>query len=559
MMKKLTLFFLLISACFVDAQPLQRADIVLRHGHIYTMDERHPWAESIAVGKGRILFIGADKGLRPYMDDHTKVIELSGKFVMPSFIDSHVHPLSAGIEMQQLDVGTLQTKEEILKAVKEYADAHPKAAWIIGNTWQLPVFPGANPKKEWLDEIVPDRPVLMTSADGHSIWVNSKALELAGVNKDTPDPPNGRIERNENGEPSGTLRESASRLIEKVAPEPTEEQRLDGLKAAVQKMNQLGITGFQDASVQEDSLKIYAQADQQGILTARVRAAQYADPKLPPDDQIEKFKEFRAKYHGDHYNADSVKIFADGVIEANTAAMLQPYLDGKKDRGIYNWQPDALNSFVKALDQEKFQIHIHAIGDGAIREALDALEYARKQNGPRDARPIIAHLQVIDSADIPRFHSIPVIACFQPLWAFEDDYIKDMTYTKIGPERSRELYPIGSVVKAKGPIAFGSDWSVSSVNPLDGIEVAVTRCDPDQPPCNNPLLPNEKIDLATALRAYTLGAAYANFWDKETGSLETGKSADLIVLSQDLFKIPPADINQTKVEMTIFEGKVIDQ
>jgi predicted amidohydrolase YtcJ len=254
-----------------------------------------------------------------------------------------------------------------------------------------------------------------------------------------------------------------------------------------------------------------------------------------------------------------VKIFADGVIEANTAAMLEPYLDGKKDRGIYNWQPDALNAMVKALDAEKFQIHIHAIGDGAVRESLDALEYARKQNGPRDARPIIAHLQLVHPNDQPRFDSIPVIACFQPLWAFEDTYIKDLTYSKIGPERSKYLYPIGSVVKDKGPLAFGSDWSVSSVNPLDGIEVAVTRCDPDAPPCKNQLLPGEKIDLATALRAYTLGSAYANFWDKETGSLEKGKSADLVVLSQDLFKIAPADINQTKVVMTIFEGKVIYQ
>jgi len=520
------------------------------------MDPAHPWAESLAISHGRLLYVGSDSGISDYIGPTTAVTELSKRFVMPAFIDSHVHPIGAGIEMDQLDVGNMKTKDEILAAIKKYAESHPKSPWVLGNTWQLPVFPNANPKKEWLDEIVPDRPVLMDSADGHSIWVNSKALEIAKVNRDTPDPPNGRIERNEKGEPSGTLREAASRLVRSVAPKTTPEERLQALKRAMEKMNQLGITGFQDASVRMDELQTYKKADEQGILNARVTAAQYADPKLPVT-QIDDFKKRREEFHGKNYAAGTVKIFADGVIEANTAALLQPYLDGKKDKGIYNWKPDALNAFVKRLDQEKFQVHFHAIGDGAIREALDALEFARKENGPRDARPLIAHLELFDPADIPRFKSIGVIACFQPLWAFEDPYIKDMTIPKLGPQRSRWLYPIRSVASTGAQLAFGSDWSVSSVNPLDGIEVAATRCDPDVDSCSASFLPMEKLDLAAALRAYTLGSAYANFWEKETGSIEKGKSADLIVLSNDLFSIPPANINKTKVLLTLFQGKTV--
>jgi predicted amidohydrolase YtcJ len=232
-------------------------------------------------------------------------------------------------------------------------------------------------------------------------------------------------------------------------------------------------------------------------------------------------------------------------------------LDGKRDKGIYNWQPQEMNAFVKKLDEEKFQVHFHAIGDGAVREVLDALEFARKENGPRDARPVIAHLEIIDPADIPRFHAIQAIACFQPIWSIADAYIKDLTIPKIGPARSQWLYPIGSVLKSQGTLAFGSDWPITSVNPLDGIEVALTRCDPRFDECKEPLLPKEKIDLPTALRAYTLGAAYANFWEKETGSLEVGKSADLIVLSRDLFAGPATDINKAMVELTLFEGKIL--
>ena len=534
----------------------EKAELVLRHGRIYTMDAARSWAEAVAIHNGRFVYVGPDRDVQQWIGESTKIIELSGRFVLPGFIDSHVHPISAGIEMTQLSLGEMQTKEEILQAIQEYARSHPKDSWVLGNTWQLPVFPEANPHKDWLDRVVPDRPALMSAADGHSVWVNSKALKLAGITKDTPDPENGRIERDEKGEPSGTLRESASDLVYKVAPDPTPEDRVNGLQKAVQRMNRLGITGFQDASVSEEGLMTYREAEKKGILTARVTAAQYADPEQPVE-QVEKLKKLREEHRGKYYQAGAAKIFSDGVIEANTAALLQPYLDGKRDLGDLNWEPEKLNPLVRRLDEEKFQIHIHAIGDRGIRVALDALDQARQTNGTRDARPVIAHLELIDPADIPRFQPLSVIASFQPLWAYEDPYIKDLTLPKLGPERSRWIYPIMSVAKTGAILALGSDWSVSSVNPLDGIEVAVTRCGPNIETCKVPFLPMEKLDLPSALAAYTISGAYANFWEKETGSIEKGKSADLIVLSENLFAVSPEKINETKVLLTLFEGKAV--
>ena len=534
-----------------------QADLVLRNGKIYTMDAAKSWAQSLAIQDGKIVAVGTDNEIGKYIHKDTKVVDLAGKMVMPSFIDSHVHPVSSGMEMDQLDFGTLNTKEEVLKAIADYVKANPDQKWIRGNSWQLPVFPQANPKKEWLDAILPDRPALMTAADGHSVWVNSKALELAGITKNTPDPEGGRIERNDRGEPSGTLRESATELVWKIWPKSTPAERKAGLIRALKKMNELGITGFQEASASAESMEAYRAVEKEGMMTARVTIAQYADPDKGLE-QIADLKKRRAEYKGKHLYPTAVKIFVDGVIEANTAAMLKPYLD-TKEPGKLLWSPEKLNSFVGRIDSDAFQVHFHAIGDGAVRAALDSVEMARKANGSRDARPVLSHIELIDPADIVRFAPLNAIPCFQPLWAWEDPYIKDLTIPKLGPERSRWIYPMKSVSDTGAKLAFGSDWSVSSVNPLDGIEVAVTRRDAGATDAGPSFLEQERLSLEKALAAYTIGSAYANFWDKQTGSLEKGKSADLIVLSQNLFDVPPAAINQTKVVLTMFEGAILYQ
>ncbi|MCI0603435.1 amidohydrolase [bacterium] len=540
-----------------------KADTVLRHGKIYTMDAARSWAESVAIKDGRIVYVGDDAGLTPWIGDKTKTIELSGRFVLPGFIDSHAHPVEAGVGLKQCDLLPYNTKEEVLKAVRDYVASHPKDPWILGSGWQLPVFPDANPQKEWLDEIVSDRPVFLYAMDGHSAWANSKALEMAGVTKDTPDPEAGRIERNQKGEPSGALRESAADLVSKVAPKTGIEEKIEGLRAAVKILNQFGITGFQDASVsveERGGTHVYSEVDRQGLLTVRVIGAMYADPSGSLEDvlkQVERYKTLRAQYkNGKHFHATAVKIFSDGVIESRTAALLEPYLNQGKNAGELNWPPEKLNPFVELLDREKFQIHIHAIGDRGIRVALDAIEAAEKKNGLRDRRPLMAHIELIDPQDIPRFAKLSVIPNFQPLWAYEDEYIKDLTVPQLGKERSRWLYPINSVASKGARLAMGSDWPVSSANPLDGIEVAVRRTDFDESE-ENPFIPEERITLESALAAYTIGSAYANFRDKEVGSIENGKLADLIVLSQNLFDIPPHQINETKVVLTLFEGKEV--
>jgi predicted amidohydrolase YtcJ len=333
----------------------------------------------------------------------------------------------------------------------------------------------------------------------------------------------------------------------------------------------LGITGFQDAVVTanilpgefniQGGIMTYREAEKRGILNARVTGALLADPKGDLKkvlDQVASFKKLREEFKTKDFYPTSIKIFEDGVIEANTAAMLHPYLDKDDFAGDLIWEPEVLNPFVELLDKEKFQIHFHALGDRAVRIALNALESARRQNGPRDARPMLAHIEVIDPADIPRFAQIGAIPCFQPLWAFADAYITDLTIPKLGPDRSRWIYPIRSVSNSGATMAMGSDWNVSSVNPLEGIEVAVTRMNYEgAKAAGTPFIPEERLDLPSAIAAYTIGSAYANFWEKETGSIETGKSADLIVLSKNVFEVPPSEISEVAVILTLFKGKPV--
>ena len=561
-MKKLAVWFsfILVAAAWAAPQgPAEKADLVLRHGRIYTMDAARSWAESVAIRGGTIVYAGADRGIQEWVGKDTKAIELNGRYVMPSFIDSHVHPLGAGIALNQLVLDDLTTKDQILEAVKKYAAEHPDAKWILGGGWTLPAFPAANPQKEWLDALVPDRPVYLGSADGHSAWVNSKALELAHVTKDTTDPVGGRIERNTQGEPSGTLRESAVDLVDKVSPPPTPEERIAGLQKAVGIMNRYGITGFNDASLSEEGLIAYTEADRRGLLTARVAGSMYADPDGALEKvlgQVKTLKQWREKYRTQNFRATTVKIFEDGVIEANTAGMLQPYLDRNGDSGKLLWEAQTLNPFVELIDREGFQVHFHAIGDRAVRTALDALEAARKTNGVRDTRPFLAHIEVIDPADIPRFVKIGASPCFQPLWSFEDDYISDLTKPKMAQERWQWIYPIESVERTGAVVSMGSDWNVSSVNPLEGIEVAVTRRSPgNEPDSRDTFLPEQRIDVAAGLAAYTIGSAWTNYWDKETGTIEAGKSADLIALSENPFEVDPSKLSDIKVLLTLFKGK----
>jgi hypothetical protein len=539
-----------------DRDAGETADIVFRNGSIYTVDINRSWADAVAISDGRIVYVGSDAGTEEFTGPGTQVVDLEGRMMLPGFQDVHIHPISGGIEAQACDLNSLATLEEYLVAIEACASENPDEEWIVGGGWSMSVFgPGANASRTLLDEIVPDRPVMLTSADGHSAWVNSRALEIAGITADTPNPPDGLIDRAPDGRPVGSLQEGAIYLVSRHAPAIDLETRTDGLEYAINLLNDYGITSVQDASVAEDDLKAYRALDERGELSLRVVGSLWWDREKGLE-QIETFMALREQYTGGRVRATTVKIMQDGVMENFTAAMLEPYLGQGDNRGIPMVQPEALEEAVTALDAEDFQVHFHAIGDAAIRQSLDAVAAALDVNGNLGNRHHISHLELIDPEDIPRFGELHVVANFQPLWAFADSYIEDLTIPFIGEERSRWLYPIGSVHRSGGMIAFGSDWSVSTANPFDEIETAITRMG-SRGETSEPFLPQERIDLPLALAAFTINAAYVNTQEDETGSIEVGKYADLIVLDRNLFEISPQDISETSVLLTMIEGQVV--
>ena len=536
---------------------LQPADMIFWHAAVYTVDAVRSWADAVAIRDGRIVYVGSDEGVLKWKGADTRLVDLRGKMLLPGFHDSHVHLVGGGIELGECDINGLSTVDKILDALRLYADQHPEKKWLRGGGWPLTLEDG-NPHKSLLDKIVSDRPVILDAFDGHSTWANSMALQIAGITKETPDPPRGRIERDaKTGEPTGTLRESASRLVISKIPPYTPHEYLTGLRRGVELANRLGITSVQEASVTDQHLNAFAELDRANELTVRTVAAMKVDPAKQMT-QIPQFVEWREKYRSKRLRATSAKIFADGVIESRTASVLQPYL-GTNERGWLNFEPEILKPLAAELDRLGFQIHIHAIGDRAIQSSFEALEFAKNQNnqhGNRDTRHHLAHIELFDKADIGRFQKLGVIANFQPLWARPDLYIVKMTEPILGPERSRWLYPIRSVANTGAVIACGSDWSVTSMNPLEAIQIAVTRRDLKEGP-GPAWIPEEVVDLPLMLAAYTINGAYVNFQEQETGSIEVGKSADLIVLDRNLFDVPKHEIHQTKVLLTLLEGKPV--
>jgi len=546
----------LLAASCAGGRADEPADLILTNAAVATMAAKRPRAEALAVSDGKIVFVGDNRKALRRRGNLTRVVDLGGLMVLPAFQDSHIHLVMGGVELLACNIAELGTKEAVFSRIKEYAAAHPDLPWIMGGGWALPLFPQANPLKEDLDALVPDRPVALDSADGHSCWVNSRALALAGVTRDTPDPAGGRIERDpKTGEPTGTLRESAAGLVESRVPALGPVEYINGLKAGLAMANRFGIASIIEARADGDILEAYAALDRAGELSVRVLASLQVDTDRGVSE-ARRLAALRNRYAGTRLKATTAKIFADGVIEPHTAALLEPYIDLPGDRGTPLLEAEAFDALAGALDQAGFQIHVHAIGDRAIRMSLDALEAAGRANGFRDMRHHIAHLELIDPADIPRFKRLGVAANFQALWAYPDTYITDLTLPILGPARSRWLYPIGSVAATGAVIAGGSDWSVSSMNPLEAIQVAVTRRDPGGPP-GEAWIPEERVDLATMLRAYTVNGAWLCHEERTRGSLEAGKAADLIVLDRDLFAIPSSEIGRARILLTLLDGREV--
>ena len=535
------------------------ADLVFRSGKLYTVDGNRSWAEAVAISGGEITFVGSDAGAEPYIGPATRVVDLNGRMMLPSFQDSHIHTIYGGINAIRLDMLNLKSPDDYVAATENYAGLHPDAPWIIGAGWDISNFePGAPPTREYLDDAVSDRAVVLMSYDGHAYWVNSKALELAGITKDTPDPAGGRIDRDpETGEPNGILQDRAMYIVDAYMPEVSSELSIAGLKHAMSMLNSFGITAIQDATEQgviPRDLDTFRTLDDKGELTMRVVASLWWNSD-GGDDQIVQFKLLREKYTQGRLRATSVKIMQDGVIEAQTAALLEPYLGSENIVAPMN-DPDVLRKVVSRIDAEGFQVHFHAIGDAAVRQCLDAVEQAIADNGQLGNRHHISHVELIHPSDIPRFRELDVTANFQPLWAYSAEFITELTWPFIGPERSQWIFPIGSVERAGGRLAFGSDWPVSTANPLEEIETAITRLGA-LGETTEPLLPNEAIDLASAIAAFTINAAFINNIDDITGSIEVGKLADLIILDQNLFEIESSEISEAQVLVTFLDGEAV--
>jgi hypothetical protein len=527
------------------------ADIVFRGGPVYTVDSLHPHATAVAVTGTRIVYVGDYAGAARFIGPSTRIVELRGRMLLPAFHDSHVHPVTAGMRMTECALDDLTSAAQVADSISRCAREHPGDTWFRGHGWQLPVFPHANPGRALLDSLVPNRPAYVRAADGHSAWVNSRALALAHVSFATPDPPDGRIERDARGNPSGTLREGATDLVSSILPPVTLADRVAGLERALRLANSLGIVALQEADADSDILAAYRTLDHRHTLTARVVASIHVDPAAGVA-QIQEMRNLRAYFAGNRVRATSAKIFADGVIESHTAALLEPYAD-THTRGPANLSPGAFDTLVTALDHAGFQVHVHAIGDRVVHMALDAIAAAQLANGAHDARDHIAHLEMVDTLDLPRFKALGVFANFQALWAYRDSYISDLTEPVLGAERSSRLYPLGSVARAGGTIVGGSDWGVTSLNPLEAIEVGVTRRAPGSP-AGEPWLPRERVSLAQMIAAYTIEGARLAFDERTTGSIEVGKAADLIVLDRDLFAIPPEQISRAHVLLTLLDG-----
>ena len=547
-------------------------DLILHGGRVRTMAPAAEGAlpSAIAIAAERVTGLGTDRDVLAFRGRRTRVVDLRGRTVTPGFTDAHTHPVSGGLRNFECDLDRFDDLEDHQAAVAAYAAAHPDLDWIVGDGWSMETFPGGIARREALDAVVPDRPVLLTNRDGHGAWVNTRALQLAGVTRETPDPARGRIERDPDGTPVGMLQETAIELVRRLVPGHDQATFERALVDAQAELHALGITGWHDANVPLRLAAAYRAIAGRGELTARVvlslgsedldayggpagkadvrdavaAAARAADPRTPGAARLA---------------ASAVKFFTDGILESRTGAMLTPYLDtdGRPTGGVgyLNFEPERLRALAIDLDARGFQLHYHAIGDRAVREALDAIEAARRTNGARDARHHVAHIQVIHPDDVPRFRALDVVANAQPLWAVHETQMDELTIPILGPERTGWQYPFGSLLRSGARLAFGSDWTVSTANPFPQIEVAVRRVWPGNRDAE-PFLASERLTLDEALRAFTVGSAFVNRED-EAGWLGVGRLADLAVLDRDIDAPDAGPIGDTKVVATMVGGALV--
>lgn len=534
------------------------ADIVVLHGKIYTVNAKQPWAEALAIRAGRIVAVGSEKEIEKYRKASTRVIDAKDHLVLPGFVDTHVHFTDGSFSLDQVKLDDATTIPEIQKRVKDYAAAHPGQSFIEGFGWMYPVFgKEALPDKKYLDEVLPDRPVLLSAYDGHTSWANSKALQMAGITRDTPDPLNGIIVHDpKTGEPTGALKEAAGELVGRLVPTPTREDTRAALLKGIRYANQFGLTRVHSAGGDDRNIDLLDQLRRQGQLTLRFYIAPLLEPPTLTQETIARLEQLRHTYADDWIDAGTVKFLGDGVIEAHTAGMLEPYADDPSAIGKPNWSAEEYTRAVTELDRRGFQIFTHAIGDRTIQQTLDGYLAAHKANRTRDSRDRIEHIEDPSAAEIPRFGGEGIIASMQPLHAYPNDDVLQIWVRNVGPERAQRAWPWHDIAAAGGHLAFGSDWPVVTLNPWPGVQNLLTRQTTEGNPPGG-WNTYECITLEQAIYGYTLDAAYAGRREKTEGSIEPGKAADIIVLSQDLFHTDPHKIGETQVLLTIVGGTVV--
>jgi predicted amidohydrolase YtcJ len=535
------------------------ADTVLINAKIYTVNYSEPWAQALAISDGKIIEVGSDDEIAVYQGSSTKVIDAKGHMVLPGFVDAHLHIMAGAAVLEQISLNDVKNISEFQKLIKDYALSHPDKKWIQGMGWYYNIFgKDGTPDKRYVDYVIPDRPVYLAAYDGHSSLANSKALEAAGITRNTPDPPNGIIVRDpETGKPTGLLKEAAGQLIIKLIPQPTHEEELERLARAIHYASSLGFTRLISAGADAERVELFDEIRKRGDLTTRLYMARFVNAPVTAG-VIKILEEKRKEYSDDWIDLNTVKFLLDGVIEAHTAAMLEPYEGDPSNRGLLYFEPDNYKESVRQLDQLGFTISTHAIGDRAIRLALDAYEAANKANSHIDARDRIEHIEAPSAQDIPRFGKLGVIASMQPLHTTPNDNTLNVWAKSIGQERAQHAWPWHDILTGGARMCFGSDWPVVTLNPWPAVQILLTRETPEGTP-EGGWLPEQRLTLKEAIYGYTMGGAIASKREEIEGSIEVGKLADVIIISQNLFEISPKQIGKTKVMITMVGGKILYQ
>ena len=540
--------------------PIPVADTIIARGKVYTGNSERPWAQAVAIHAGKIIAVGDESTVFKLGYAGTEVIEAGGRLVLPGFVDCHIHFLDGSLSLGRVNLEGAKDASDIQQRLRDYAVKHPGKDWILGRGWNYAMFgPEALPHKKYLDEVFPDRPVFLEGFDGHTYWANSNALSAAGITNETPDPPNGAVVRDpRTHEATGALKESAQELVARIVPKPSRNEKLAALRAGMNWANEHGLTRVHSAGGDFEQLDLYDELRPQGQQSLRFYIAYFLNPpKLRPQD-LDAIEATRKKFHDDWIDTNAVKMMVDGVVESHTAAMLDPYSDDPSTKGSLFWNPANYIAAVAALDKRGLQLFTHAIGEYGVRTALDAYEHAEEANHTRDRRPRIEHIETITAADIPRFGKLGVIASMQPLHSYPDADTLDIWARNAGPDRASRAWAWKSISTAGGHLAFGSDWPVVTLNPWEGVQTAVTRQTAEGKP-DAGFVPGQRLSVEETVRGYTLGAAYAGRREKTEGSIEPGKLADLIIVSQNIFEIDPHRIAETKVLTTIVGGRVVYQ